>query len=152
MSNSINTGVIRKTIGSVFLILALVFSVLLVQQTHFSIQLQSWLSLSYFAQLSPLILSGIFLITGVFLLLKHKKTNAILTLFGHGASEEIAFSWLGLTTTQFPSYAILPFFCCSIIALWLAYSNRLKLKPVSVGDAVVGIITGIILSLLSGYV
>lgn len=152
MSNKISAGAINNAIGSGFLVLALVFSVLLVEQTHFSIQLQHWFSLSYFAQLTPIILSGIFLITGVFLLLKHKKTNAILALFGHGASEEIAFSWLGLTTTQFPSYAIIPFFGCSIIALWLAYSNRLKLKPVSVADAVIGIITGIILSLLSGYV
>lgn len=151
MTNNISAGAISKTIGSGFLVLALACSVLFVKQTHFSIQLQDWFSMRYLAQFTPIIISAIFLTCSIFLLLKHTKTNAVLALFGHGVSEEIAFSWFGLTSTQLPSYAIIPLFGCSIIALWLAYSNRLKLKPVSVGDAALGIMTGIMFSLLSGY-
>lgn len=151
MSNNISAGAINKAIGSCFLVLALVFSMLIVRQTHFSIQLQHWFSLRYLAQLTPIIICAIFLTCSIFLLLKHTKTNAALALFGHGVSEEIAFSWFGLATTQLPNYAIIPLFGCSIVALWLAYSNRLKLKPVSLGDAALGIITGIMFSVLSGY-
>lgn len=135
----------RKIIGAGFSIIALVTIGLFVAQTDFSIQLQSYLSLEYCMQFAPLIIYSLLLFAGVYLFINQPDTNFALSLFGYAAVEEILFDWFGVTPSYLPTYSILLFFCCAIIALWIAHSNTFNFKRLSYRKLILSILFGVVL-------
>ncbi len=146
-----NLAQIRKTIGGGFSIIALVTIGSFVEQTDFSIQLQSYLDLQYCMQFVPLILSLLLLYGGISLFINHPKANFALVLFGYAALEEILFSWVGLTSTYLSDFSIVLLFCCSVIALIIAHSNAFNLKKLSYWELIISIAFGAIESFLPSF-
>lgn len=134
--------------GAVFAILAIVFIGVFTISIDWCIQLQCYLSLEYLMEFSPLMISIALLFGGVYLFRKLSSSNFALALFGHTASEEILFDWIGFSTTKLPEYAVWIFFVCALIALWLAYANPFDLKPVSFKEAVISLAMGTGFSLM----
>lgn len=89
------------------------------------------------------------LLSGVFI--KYSQANLYLASFGHAASEEIIFSWIGLVDTPLPSFAIAIFLPLSLVALWSAYFNMLKQKPLSIWEAIVGFVISTLFILLPRF-
>ena len=107
-----------------------------------------WLTPEYYSQFLPIAISVMLLVCGAFLAIEHSKANFNLAVFGRTASEEVLFNWIGLTKSVLPAWAIWVFFLLSAVALWIAYSNSLEQKRLSVIEALVGIVFGGILVLL----
>lgn len=158
MNSALNVGK-AKIIAGVITIVGLAFSLYFATQINFSIRLESWLNQEYWVQFMPLASSIFLLAAGILALLEQPNANFSLALFGHTVSEQIILAWLGLTdigssllelvglkSFNYPEQAILWFFGLSLISLCVAYSNVLKLRPVSIGEAIIGIATGIGLS------
>lgn len=134
--------------GAVFTILAIVFIGDFTISIDWCIQLHCYLSWEYLMGFWPLMISITLLFGGVYLFRKLSSSNFVLALFGHTASEEILFDWMGFSTTNLPDYAAWIFFVCALIALWLAYANPFHLKPVSLKEAVISLVIGTGFSLM----
>ncbi|WP_296384781.1 hypothetical protein, partial [Winogradskyella sp.] len=129
----------RKIIGIVFSVIGILFSIIFLIQTdlninlkeYFDYSLKSYFSLSYFNLILPLILCFILLYGGVLLIIKPIKSNPVLALFGFTVLEEIMFSWFGLISIDFPMYVVAIFFSSALLALWIAYSDTINQKRLS---------------------
>jgi len=149
----------RKIIGILFSILAILFGAIFIIQSnlnfdfkeYFDFSLKSYFSLAYLRQITPLIICLIFLYGGLLLFIKPAKSNTILALFGFTVLEEIVFSWFGIITVNFPVYLIAIFFCCSILALWIAYSNKINLKRLSFKEGLSSLILGTSINMFSYF-
>lgn len=139
----------RKILGIVFALIALVYSVIFTIHTElqFSIRLESWLTLSYLSLLTPFIICAMLLFSGGYLFTKQTKSNFALALFGHTASEEVVFNWIGITTTNLTPNSIVVLFICSVVALWIAYSNTFNFRPISLKEVIYSVIIGTMISL-----
>ena len=149
----------RKIIGIVFSVIAILFSIIFLIQSDLNINLKeyfdysfkSYFSLSYFNQILPLILCFILLYGGVLLIIKPIKSNPVLALFGFTVLEEIVFSWFGLISIDFPIYIVVIFFSTALLALWIAYSDTINQKHLSLKEGVSSLITGTLINALSYY-
>lgn len=110
-----------------------------------------WLMPDYYGQFLPIAISVMLLVCGAFLTFESRKANFNLAVFGHTASEEALFSWIGWTKSALPPWAITVFFVLSLFALGIAYSNVLKQKRLSVAEALFGICFGALLILLPKF-
>ena len=149
----------RKIIGILFSVIAILFSIIFLIQSDLNINLKeyfdysfkSYFSLSYFNQILPLILCFILLYGGVLLIIKPIKSNPVLALFGFTVLEEIVFSWFGLISIDFPIYIVAIFFSSALLALWIAYSNTINQKHLSLKEGVSSLIMGTLINALSYY-
>ena len=149
----------RKIIGIVFSVIAILFSIMFLIQSDLNINLKeyfdysfkSYFSLSYFNQILPLILCFILLYGGVLLIIKPIKSNPVLALFGFTVLEEIMFSWFGLISIDFPIYIVVLFFSIALLALWIAYSDTINQKHLSLKEGVSSLIMGTLINALSYY-
>jgi len=149
----------RKIIGIVFSVIAILFSIIFLIQSDLNINLKeyfdysfkSYFSLSYFNQILPLIPCFILLYGGVLLIIKPIKSNPVLALFGFTVLEEIVFSWFGLISINFPIYIVVIFFSSALLALWIAYSDTINQKHLSLKEGVSSLITGTLINALSYY-
>jgi len=138
----------RKLIGAVFSTIAVVAIGIFITETEFNIQLQSYLSLEYYMQFVPLIISFLLFYGGVSLFNNRPNANFALALFGYAALEEILFDWLGISSTYLSTVSIVLFFCCAIAALWISHTNSFNLKRLSYIEIVISIVFGAVESLI----
>ncbi|NVK55319.1 MAG: hypothetical protein HWE26_06870 [Alteromonadaceae bacterium] len=140
-----------KIIAFVTMLVGMFFSLQSFLAVEFELNPNVWFTADYYLQFIPLYISVSFLLCGVFVLTGYSRVNFYLAMFGHATSEEILFSLIGLATTPLPFYAIIIFLPASLIALWVAYANKLQQKRVSVGEAIFGIIFSTAFILLPRY-
>ncbi|MEM9159092.1 MAG: hypothetical protein AAGB46_08585 [Verrucomicrobiota bacterium] len=135
------------TFAAMGLCLAIYFAI----PTRINPNPQVWLDPDYYGQFLPVVIAGMLALGGIYMLLYRPKANFNLALFGHTASEEALFNWLGLTNSSLPEWALLLLFPISLLCLYIAYSNSLKQKPLSLLDALFGISLGLSFVFLSNY-
>jgi len=149
----------RKIIGLAFSFIGILFSIIFLLQTdvntdlkeYFDFSLKSYFSLSYFSQVLPLIICLILLYGGLLLLVKPTRSNPILAVFGFAVLEEIVFSWFGIISINFPTYIVAIFFSSALLALWIAYSDTINQKHLSLKEGVSSLILGTIITAFSYY-
>ncbi len=149
----------RKIIGIVFSVIAILFSTIFLIQSDLNINLKeyfdfsfkSYFSLSYFNQILPLIICFILLYGGILIIIKPTKSNPVLALFGFTVLEEIIFSWFGLISIDFPIYIFVIFFFSALLALWIAYSDTINQKRLSLKEGVSSLIIGTLINAFSYY-
>lgn len=139
-------------VGVIMATTALVLGVIYFIRIEFSIQLESYFSLAYVMQFTPLIISLMLFISGFMLVKKMPKANFYLALFGADALEEVIFHWFGLINSNLGTYAMLLFFFIALAALWMAYSNVFNLKKMSLKEVVLSIVLGALISLFPYYI
>lgn len=150
----------RKIIGIVFSIISILFSTIFLMRSDLNINLKeyfdfsfkSYFSLSYFNQILPLILCFILLYGGILLIFKPTKSNPVLALFGFTVLEEIMFSWLGLISIDFPIYVFVIFFSSALLSLWIAYSDTINQKRLSLKEGISSLFLGTIITAFAYYV
>ena len=149
----------RKIIGIVYSIIGILFSIIFLIKTdlntnlkeYFNFSFKSYFSLSYFNKILPLIICLILFYGGLLLIIKPTKSNPILALFGFTVLEEIVFSWFGIITINFPSYIVAIFFSSALFALWIAYSDTINQKRLSLKEGASSLILGTIITAFSYY-
>jgi hypothetical protein len=149
----------RKIIGIAFSFIGILFSIIFLLQSdlntnlkeYFDFSLKSYFSLSYFNQVLPLIICLILSYGGILLILKPTKSNPILATFGFAVLEEIMFSWFGIIFIKFPTYIVVIFFSCALLALWIAYSDTINQKSLSLKEGISSLILGTIITAFSYF-
>ena len=145
-----NSNVIQL-IACVLTLSGLFFSLLFFTQVTFDINPQVWFTAQYYEQFIPLYIAILLLLSGVFVFTKYSQANLYLASFGHAASEEIIFSWIGIVDTPLPSFSMAIFVPLSLVALWAAYFNMLKQKPLSIWEAIIGFVISTLFILLPRF-
>lgn len=141
-----------KTLGIAFMVSGIVFAVLFSIPAKIDPNPSVWFKSEYYSQFLPIAVSLMLFVSGIFLAFKHSKANFNLAVFGHTASEEVVFDWIGLTNSALPTWAMWVFFLLSVLTLWIAYSNFLQQKRLSVWEAIFGIVFGAVLILLPSII
>lgn len=150
----------RKIIGIAFSFIGILFSIVFLIQSdlntnlkeYFDFSFKSYFSLSYFNQVLPLIICLILFYSGVLLIIKPTKSNPILAVFGFTILEEILLSWFGIISIDFPTYIIAIFFSSAVLALWIAFSDTINQKQLSIKKGAFSLILGTIITAFSYYV
>lgn len=149
----------RKMIGIAFSSIGILFSIIFLFESginvnlkeYFDFSFKSYFSLSYFNQILPLIICLILLYGGILLLVKPTKSNPILAVFGFAVLEEIVLSWFGITSINFPTYIVVIFFSSALLALWIAYSDTINQKHLSLKEGVSSLILGTTITAFSNW-
>lgn len=139
-------------VGVIMATTALVLGVIYFIRIEFSIQLESYFSLAYVMQFTPLIISLMLFISGFMLVKKMPKANFYLALFGADALEEVIFHWFGLINSNLGTYSMFLFFFIALTALWMAYANAFNLKPMSSIEIGLSIVLGTLISLFPYFI
>lgn len=121
----------RKLIASIFILIATILGIIFFLEIEFPIGLDGYFKASYYRQFGPLAICVELLLAGIYMLIKHAKSNFALALFGFTAMFDPVFNLLNLFTSLVPLYATIIFICCGIPALWLAFTNTYKLGRIS---------------------
>ena len=138
-------------VGIAFTFIGLYFSTMLGMSLQFDKNPQVWFSPQYYSQFIPFYIAVTLLLSGIFLTAQLAQANFHLAFFGLTASEEIVFSWVGLTSTDLPLSAVIVFFPLSLLALWLGYLNVLNQKKLSALEAIIGIVASTAFILMPRY-
>ena len=149
----------RKMIGIAFSSIGILFSIIFLFESgintnlneYFDFSFKSYFSLSYFNQILPLIICLILLYGGILLLVKPTKSNPILAAFGFAVLEEIVLSWFGIISINFPTYIVVIFFASALLALWIAYSDTINQKHLSLKEGVSSLILGTTITAFSNW-
>lgn len=143
--------VTRKIIAAVFIIIAIVLGVIFYMQLEFPIGLEAYFKKAFYGQFGPLAICIELLIAGFYLFVKHPKSNFTLALFGFTALLDPIFNTIGLFTSSVPAYGMVLFIICSLLALWLAFSNAFKMGRLSLIGVVISFILGLAVELFFNY-
>jgi len=141
----------RKIIATLFILLALVLGVLFYSELLFPKGLEDYFTAEYYNQFGPLAICVELLVAGCYLFSKHLNTNFTLALFGFTALLDPFFHAIGLFPSDVPTYGMILFAVCALLALWLAFSNTFKLGRISFLGAVVSFILGNAVELFFNY-
>lgn len=141
----------RKIIGTVFAIVALITVGIFVAKTEFSIQLQDWMSFKYYIQFSPYFISIMLFYSGVYLFRNNQKSNFAMAIFGYTIFEIMALDWMGILSNNLSSHTTILFICCAIVALFVAHTNPFTLRKLSFKEILISVFIGALESLLLYY-
>ena len=150
-SAKIQKMAIRKIIGTAFSVVAFITLGIFISRTEFSIQLHSWISLKYYMQFSPYVVSIMLLYCGVYLLRRNPKANFAMAIFGYTIFEITALDWMGIVSNNLGTYTTIMFVCCAIMALWIAHANSFSLRKLSLMQILISVFIGALESLLLYY-
>jgi hypothetical protein len=130
----------RKIFAIILIIVAFVFGVKFFLEVEFPIGLEAYFKREYYGQFGPLAICIELLIAGIYLFVKHSKTNFTLALFGFTAILDPIFNLIGLFSSMVPLYATIIFVCCALLSLWLAFTDTFKLGRISFIGALISFI------------
>jgi len=142
---------IRKTIGIVFIVVALITLSIFITRTEFSVQLRSWINFKYYMQFAPYVISIMLIYSGVYLVRKSPKSNFAMAIFGYTIFELIALDWIGVFPNNLGTTTSILFGCCAIVAMWIAHANSFSLKKLSLLEVLVSIFIGALESTILYY-
>ncbi len=131
-----------KAFGWVTIFLGILGVIIFATRAQIDRDPRVWFTPIYYSQFFPVAVSVMLFVCGIFLVFDQKRANFNLAVFGHTASEEALFDWLGLTQSSLPLWTKWLVFFLSIITLWIAYSNVLGQKKLSLLEAGFGVSFG----------
>ncbi|MBT8298889.1 MAG: hypothetical protein HKP42_04140 [Maribacter sp.] len=141
----------RKILAAILILLALTLGIMFYLAIDFPTTLGAYLKKEYYTQFGPLAISIELLIAGIYLYIKHSKTNFAMALFGFTALLDPIFNLVGLFSSQVPIVAAAIFVCCALLTLWLAFSDTFNLGRISFFSAFVSFILGNAVELFFNY-
>lgn len=132
----------RKAIATIFMGIALVFSVLLYLDTNYPEDFSEYFSLSFYTQYGPIAIAIELFIAGFYLFRGSKRANFALALFGFTVFADILFQITSLISSNTPLYAMLVFSACAIGAFYIAFSNAFNLGRITLLATIASFVMG----------
>ncbi|MBT8223257.1 MAG: hypothetical protein KJN96_08835 [Eudoraea sp.] len=142
---------IRKILGAIFITISIILGGIFFNGISYPVGLDGYFKAAYYNQFGPLAICVELLFAGVYLYIKHRKTNFTLALFAFTTILDPVLSTMGLFTSQLPIYALVLFLCCALISLWLAFSNSFSLGRITFLGAFGSFLLGTAVELFFNY-
>ena len=141
----------RYFLAGLFILIATVFGILFFFDIEFPQGIKPYFKKEYYGQFGPLVISIELLTAGIYLWIKHSKTNFVMGVFAFTALLDPIFNLTGLFTSQVPQYATITFVLCGIAALIIAFTNAFELGKISWKAAFGSFLTGTAVELFFNY-
>ncbi len=132
----------RKSIAVAFILIAVILSVVFYLKIDYPENFEGYFKKSYYGQFGPLAICVELLVAAIYLFMGHKKSNFALALFAFTALSDILFNLTGIFISGVPNYAMVLFFVCAIVSLWIAFSNAFNLGRITLLWALTSLILG----------
>lgn len=132
----------RKGIASIFIILSLILGVIFYLKIDYPENFGGYFKKSYYGQFGPLAICVELLVAAIYLFAGHKKSNFALALFAFTALADIFFNLTGIFISGVPGYAMVLFFVCALVSLWIAFSNAFNLGRITLLWAITSLVLG----------
>lgn len=132
----------RKTIAVAFIVLSVILGVVFYLKTDYPEKFEGYFKKSYYGQFGPLAICVELLFAAYYLYVGHKKSNFALALFAFTALADIFFNLTGIFISGVPNYAMVLFFVCAVISLWIAFSNAFNLGRITLLWAIASFVLG----------
>lgn len=132
----------RKGIASIFIVLSLILGVIFFLNIDYPENVGGYFKKLYYSQFGPLAICVELFIAAYYLFVGYKKSNFALALFAFTALLDIFFNLTGLFTSGIPNYAMVLFFICAVISLWIAFSNAFNLGRITLLGAITSFVLG----------
>ncbi|WP_152611453.1 hypothetical protein [Psychroserpens damuponensis] len=132
----------NKVIGVIFSLFSIVYSTNFIVNSKLTYNIESYFDFEYLMSFSPVVISLILLIAGILLFINPAKANLALALFGHAVVEEILFSWLGISNSQYDFYLTIVFLIFGLTAIYIAYTDTFSSEKLSIKEAIISFIIG----------
>lgn len=137
----------RKTLALAFMLIAIVLGIFFFTKIEFPVGLEGYFKNEYYNQFGPLAICVELLIAGLYLLWGHAKANFALGVFAFTALLDPIFNLAGLFTSQVPLFAALIFIGCALLALYIAFTDKMNTGRISVWAALISFVLGAIIEL-----
>ncbi len=132
----------RKLISILFISLSLLLGIIFFLDIDYPEDVKGYFKKTYYGQFGPLAICVELFIAAYYLLAGHKKSNFALALFAFTALLDILFNLTGLFISGVPVYAMVLFFVCAIVSLWIAFSNAFNLGRITLVGAITSFVLG----------
>ncbi|MFD0796302.1 hypothetical protein ACFQZJ_02430 [Maribacter chungangensis] len=132
----------RKTIAVAFIVLSVILGVVFYLKIDYPENFVGYFKKSYYGQFGPLAICVELLIGAYYLFIGHKKSNFALALFAFTALLDIIFNLTGVFISGVPPYAMVIFFICATISLWIAFSNAFNLGRITIFWVITSLVLG----------
>ena len=121
----------RKTIAVAFIVLSVILGVVFYLKTDYPENFEGYFKKSYYGQFGPLAICVELLFAAYYL-----------ALFAFTALADIFFNLTGIFISGVPNYAMVLFFVCAVISLWIAFSNAFNLGRITLLWAIASFVLG----------
>lgn len=132
----------RKIIAVAFIVLSAILAVIFYLKINYPENFVGYFKKSYYGQLGPLAICVELLFAAIYLFVGHKKSNFALALFAFTALADIFFNLTGIFISGVPDYAMVLFFVCAMVSLWIAFSNAFNLGKITLFGAISSFVLG----------
>ncbi|MDT7829575.1 hypothetical protein RQM65_12935 [Pricia sp. S334] len=132
----------RKTIAVAFIVLSVILGVVFYLKIDYPENFVGYFKKSYYGQFGPLAICVELLVAAIYLFMGHEKCNFALALFAFTALSDILFNLTGIFISGVPNYAMVLFFVCAMVSLWIAFSNVFNLGRITLAWAITSFILG----------
>lgn len=132
----------RRSIALIFILISVVLGIIFFLNIEYPEDLGGYFKKTYFGQFGPLAICIELFIAAYYLFVGHKKSNFALALFAFTALLDILFNLTGVFTSGVPNYAMVLFFVCALISLWIAFSNAFNLGRITLLWAIASFVLG----------
>jgi len=132
----------RTGIASTFIPLSLVLGIIFFLKIDYPENIGGYFEKTYYGQFGPLAICVGLLIAAYYLFVGHRKSNFALALFAFTALADIFFNLTGIFISGVPNYAMVLFFVCAIISLWISFSNAFNLGRITLFWAITSLVLG----------
>ncbi|MGB3149786.1 MAG: hypothetical protein WBB27_03915 [Maribacter sp.] len=132
----------RRSIALIFILISVVLGIIFFLNIEYPEDLGGYFKKTYFGQFGPLAICIELFIAAYYLFVGHKKSNFALALFAFTALLDILFNLTGVFPSGVPNYAMVLFFVCALISLWIAFSNAFNLGRITLLWAIASFVLG----------
>jgi len=132
----------RKLIATLFIVIAVVLGIIFFLDIDYPENFEGYFKKSYYGQFGPMAICVELLVAAIYLFVGHKKSNFALALFAFTALSDILFNLTGIFISGVPNYAMVLFFVCAMLSLWIAFSNAFNLGRITLLWAITSLVLG----------
>lgn len=141
----------RKILSIIYILSGIILLFIFYRDISFSITPDFYFNSEFYRQFGRVVLPVELTIAGLHLLIKHRKTNFAMGLFGFTAVLDPIFNYTGLFSTNIPIYGSIIFLCFAAISFKIVFSNAFETAKISMINLLVSFILGVIIELFFNY-
>jgi hypothetical protein len=141
----------RQAIAITFIIISVFLGTVFFTDIHQPENPGGYFEISYYQQFGPLAICVALFIAGINLFAGQKKSNFSLAVFAFTVLLDIIFHFSGFFASAVPLYAMIIFFVCALIALWISFSNAFNLGKITWRGAIGSIVLSMLIEFYFYY-
>ena len=136
----------RNSLSIAYILVGLTLCIIFYPKINYR-DFEAYFQIGFYRQFGQIVIAVELIIAGIHLILKHKKTNFTMALFGFTAVLDPIFNYFGLLSSNVPLYGTILFLIFAVISFWIAFSDAFDSGKISIFNVVLSLILGVVIEL-----